>query len=320
MFSVSPEIYSVLSDASRWLFAFFALMLLLFALGWHRSDRKERRDRFKNLPGAGTVGELVVISGSDRLPQDTWFPVPREGVLGSLRSCDLVVPCPGVRSQHLDFSWQDGTGLLIRPRAGCDVLVNGLYQMEQGQRFSPVRSLVFSATGRYNATENAPNTTVVHEKYAPNLPANAGGGSLAVHPPVQLGDADHLATTFDISHLTEPLDDREEGTLSFYFKAEEVPASDPGTGDSGTDDPEVGGDDDPPDPPQVVVTEATSVTVEIGDRKEGLGKPALLWKEAPPYEVMSRFRSSATMKRRGIFIEVRDDGIYFVTGTTLIIR
>ena len=106
MFSVSPEIYSVLSDASRWLFAFFALMLLLFALGWHRSDRKERRDRFKNLPGAGTVGELVVISGSDRLPQDTWFPVPREGVLGSLRSCDLVVPCPGVRSQHLDFSWR----------------------------------------------------------------------------------------------------------------------------------------------------------------------------------------------------------------------
>ena len=95
MFSVSPEIYSVLSDASRWLFAFFALMLLLFALGWHRSDRKERRDRFMNLPGAGTVGELVVISGSDRLPQDTWFPVPREGVLGSLRSCDLVVPCPG---------------------------------------------------------------------------------------------------------------------------------------------------------------------------------------------------------------------------------
>ncbi len=126
MFSVSPEIYSVLSLASRWLFAFFALMLLLFALAWHHSDRKERRDRFRNLPGAGTVGELVVLSGSDELPPDTWFPVPREGVLGSLRSCDLVVPCPGVRSQHLDFSWQDGTGLLIRPRIGCEVLVDGI--------------------------------------------------------------------------------------------------------------------------------------------------------------------------------------------------
>ena len=132
MFSVSPEIYSVLSLASRWLFAFFALMLLLFALAWHHSDRNERRERFKNLPGAGTVGELVVLSGSDELHPDTWFPVPREGVLGSLRSCDLVVPCPGVHSQHLDFSWQDGTGLLIRPRIGCEVLVDGIPVSRRG--------------------------------------------------------------------------------------------------------------------------------------------------------------------------------------------
>ena len=125
MFSVSPEIYSALSVASRWLFVFFALMLLVFAFIWHRSDRRERRERFRNLPGAGTVGELVVLSGGDELPVDTWFPVPREGILGSLRSCDLVVPCPGVRSQHLDFSWQDGTGLLVRPRVGCEAFVDG---------------------------------------------------------------------------------------------------------------------------------------------------------------------------------------------------
>ena len=132
MFSVSPEIYAVLSTASRWLFAFFALVLLFFAFAWHHSDRKERRDRFKNLPGAGTVGELVVLSGSDELPVDTWFPVPREGVLGSLRSCDLVIPCPGVSSHHLDFSWQDGTGLLIRPRVGCEVLIDGVPVTRRG--------------------------------------------------------------------------------------------------------------------------------------------------------------------------------------------
>ena len=107
-------------------------MLFLFALAWHHSDRRERRERIKNLPGTGTVGELVVLSGSDELPRDTWFPVPREGVLGSLRSCDLVVPCPGVRSQHLDFSWQDGTGLLIRPRAGCEVLVDAIPVSRRG--------------------------------------------------------------------------------------------------------------------------------------------------------------------------------------------
>ena len=126
------DIYTIISPASRWLFAFFALMLLLFAVAWHYSDRRERRKRFKNLPGAGTVGELVVLSGSEELPVDTWFPVPREGVLGSLRSCDLVVPCDGVRSQHLDFSWQDGTGLLIRPRIGCEVLVDGVQVSRRG--------------------------------------------------------------------------------------------------------------------------------------------------------------------------------------------
>ena len=123
---MSQETYNAVFLASHWLFAFFALMLLLFAFAWHHTDRKERKDRFKNLPGAGTIGELVVLSGSNELPPDTWFPVPREGILGSLRSCDLVVPCPGVHSQHLDFSWQDGTGLLIRPRAGCEVLVDGV--------------------------------------------------------------------------------------------------------------------------------------------------------------------------------------------------
>ena len=129
--SATPEIldtsniYSSVSLASRWLFVFFALMLLFFAFAWHWSDRRERRKRFKNLPGAGTVGELVVLSGGDELPVGTWFPVPREGVLGSVRSCDLVVPCDGVHSQHLDFSWQDGTGLLVRPRLGCEVMVDG---------------------------------------------------------------------------------------------------------------------------------------------------------------------------------------------------
>ena len=138
MFSVSPEIYRVLVPAARWLFAFFALMLLFFAFSWLHSERKKRRELFRSLPEAGHIGELVVISGSSRLPVDTWFPVPREGVLGSLRSCDLVVPCPGVRGRHLSFSWQDGTGLIIRPYAGCEVFVDGVPLAAAGRRDLPV--------------------------------------------------------------------------------------------------------------------------------------------------------------------------------------
>lgn len=125
MFSVSPEIYKTLSLGSRYLFAFFALMILLFSVSWLYEERRKRRERLRSLPEVGTIGEMIVISGGDDLAQDTWFPVPREGVLGSVRSCDLVIPCPGVRSRHLDFSWQDGVGLLLRPRSGCQAFVNG---------------------------------------------------------------------------------------------------------------------------------------------------------------------------------------------------
>ncbi len=126
MFSVSPEIYKVITQASRYLFAFFALMLLLFALSWLYDERRKRRERLRYLPEAGNIGEMVVISGSDQLPVDTWFPIPREGILGSLRSCDLVVPCHGVHARHLTFSWQDGTGLIIKPFPGCETFVDGV--------------------------------------------------------------------------------------------------------------------------------------------------------------------------------------------------
>ena len=88
----------------------------------------------------------------------------------------------------------------------CDVEVNGTYQMEGGQRFSPVKSLVFSATGIYSATEKDPTVTVVYEKYVPNLPANVKSGTLATHPPVQLGDASHLATEIDVSGFDSEFD------------------------------------------------------------------------------------------------------------------
>ena len=125
-FSVSRELFEVLSLAARWIFAFLALILALRALFALLAAGRDRRSTVKNLPGSGTVGELVVISGSPELQEETWLPVPREGVLGAVRTCDLVIPCPGVRKHHLDFSWQDGEGLLLRPRSGCEALVNGV--------------------------------------------------------------------------------------------------------------------------------------------------------------------------------------------------
>ncbi len=119
---MSPDdIYRV----SRYLFPFLSLLAALSALGWLHAENKERRERLRAVPAAGIVGELLVLSGSDELPAQTWFPVEREGVLGSVRSCDLVVPCSGVKARHLDYFWRDGVGLIIRPRSGCKAFVDG---------------------------------------------------------------------------------------------------------------------------------------------------------------------------------------------------
>ena len=212
---MSPEIYSVLSQASRWIFAFFALMLLFFALFWQHSERRERRNRFKNLPGAGMIGELVVLSGGEELSVDTWFPVPREGILGSLRSCDLVVPCAGVRSQHLDFSWQDGTGLLIRPRIGCEVLVDGVPVSRRGAYADApmrhgsllqvgdavLRLQLFSALSHTNMVFT-PQTTAPEQ--APQVWIPSAQISQAKNPSVQLPVQDPYASVREWQPQAQP--------------------------------------------------------------------------------------------------------------------
>ena len=122
----SSQLWTVLYSVARWILPALAILCVLFILFWLLSDSRSRHESLRSLPGSGTVGELVVLSGSRDLDPNTWFPVPREGILGSVRSCDLVIPCPGVQPKHLDFSWEDGVGLLIHPRSGCEALVNGI--------------------------------------------------------------------------------------------------------------------------------------------------------------------------------------------------
>ena len=123
---VSADIWNILYTVARYLLPLLILSIVFLILFYILSESRNRREKIHNLPGSGTVGELVVLSGSRDLDVNTWFPVPREGVLGSVRSCDLVIPCPGVHTKHLDFSWEDGTGLLIRPHTGCEVQINGI--------------------------------------------------------------------------------------------------------------------------------------------------------------------------------------------------
>ena len=122
---MSADLYEVISLAARYFFALLGVLIVLRAYAWLLSDRNEKHRRLRELPDAGMVGELVVLSGSD-LPEGTGISLPREGVLGSVRSCDLFLPASGVRRKHLSFSFQPGLGLLVHPFSGCEVFVNDM--------------------------------------------------------------------------------------------------------------------------------------------------------------------------------------------------
>jgi len=122
---MQENLYEILSLGARYWFAFLGLMIVWRAFKWLRKDRRAKHRRLKQLPDAGMIGEMVVLSGSDELPEGMAVPVPREGTLGFLRTCDMVIPVEGVCRQHIDFTFQDGKGLLLFPLRGCECIMDG---------------------------------------------------------------------------------------------------------------------------------------------------------------------------------------------------
>ena len=131
----------------------------------------------------------------------------------------------------------------------------------------------------FKELSKSPALKIVYDTYAPPPDSESASGYNKC-PRVQLGDANHLNTTLDLSHWTTTFDDHAEGTLTFYA--------------------------------------GTTVTVDIGDRTSGLGGYAYLWKEKPASTV--KFRCTEGMARRGIHIIPNNDGIRFQTGVTIHIR
>ena len=119
------DLYSIAALACRYWFAFLGVLIVWRSFSWLRKDRRLTHKRLKTLPDAGMIGELVVLQGSYDLPEDSFLPVPREGVLGCQRACDIAVPVGGVARQHLDFVFVDGRGLQVVPRHGLHCMVDG---------------------------------------------------------------------------------------------------------------------------------------------------------------------------------------------------
>lgn len=131
------DLYEVIALAMRYWFAFLGVLIVWRAFSWLRKDRRLKHRRLRQLPDAGLIGELLVLEGSAELQEGTLLPLPREGTLGFLRSCDVVVPADGVNPRHLDFSFVSGQGVRVYPRRGCSCLVddNEVVNRRSARRF-----------------------------------------------------------------------------------------------------------------------------------------------------------------------------------------
>ncbi|MBQ8537548.1 MAG: FHA domain-containing protein [Clostridia bacterium] len=128
------ELYEILAQGASYWFAFLGIVIVWRSFAWLRKDGRLRRKRVRQLPDAGFVGELVVLAGNEQLPEGSLLPLPQEGVLGSLRGCDVVVPEEGVAGKHLTFRFIRGKGLYIEPWLHQTVWVDG---EEYGHRGKP---------------------------------------------------------------------------------------------------------------------------------------------------------------------------------------
>lgn len=120
--------YEIFALFMRYVFVALGALMLLRAFRWLQKDARAYRKEIKSLPDAGLVGEMVDMQTGKS------YPLPREGVLGAGRSCDIRIKDGLLASRHLSFLFVEGKGLLIRPLGRKNVLLDG--EMVVGQGFA----------------------------------------------------------------------------------------------------------------------------------------------------------------------------------------
>ena len=121
---MSTALYEMLALTMRYLFAFLGFLIVLRTFWGIVSDHARRKARVRSLPFSETIGEFVTLTGSPELPEGWSVAVPWEGVMGSVRSCDVYLPGSGVFRNHLTFSFKPGQGLILKLFSGREAVVN----------------------------------------------------------------------------------------------------------------------------------------------------------------------------------------------------
>lgn len=130
------QIYEVIALGARYWFLFLMMMIAWRSYRWLARDGKQRRKRLGLLPDAGFIGEMVLQQGGEPLAAGSLLPVPREGVLGSARRCDLVLVSEGIAKRHLWLRYEDDKGLRVKNFGKRPMEIDGVrYEKRNSQAY-----------------------------------------------------------------------------------------------------------------------------------------------------------------------------------------
>lgn len=117
---MAAEAYELLAMLMRYVFiALGGLILLRAGRQMMKDDRAQKRE-LKKLPDAGRIGEVVDLETGKH------YPLPREGMMGSGKACDIRLRRRGVKRRHILFEFAEGKGVRIKPCFGRKVWVEGV--------------------------------------------------------------------------------------------------------------------------------------------------------------------------------------------------
>lgn len=110
--------YELLALGLRYWFILLVVLTIVRAVLLMWGDKRAWSKALRRLPDAGLVGEVV------NLDTGKGQPLPREGLLGSGRNCDIRVPA--LRRREMEFVFRPGLGLKLIPlHRRQDALLDG---------------------------------------------------------------------------------------------------------------------------------------------------------------------------------------------------
>ncbi len=111
--------YEIISLLMRYVFLLLGVLILLRSFRWLRKDQRYYRSELRRFPDAGRVGEMVDMD------TDQIFPLPREGTIGCARSADIRLSVLNRKRRMINFSFNDGKGLLLEPLCRGGIFLDG---------------------------------------------------------------------------------------------------------------------------------------------------------------------------------------------------